>query len=124
MGDFTFVRIDHVQLALPPGGEATAVAFYEGVLGLVQVPKPEPMASRGGAWFRAGEVFLHLGVEADFRPAHKAHPALVVDDIDALAAHLREAGCEVRWSDDLPDRRQLYTDDPFGNRIEILTAAP
>ena len=121
MPDFTFVRIDHVQLALPPGEEPAAIAFYEGVLGLAQVPKPEPMASRGGAWFRAGDVFLHLGVEADFHPAKKAHPALVVDDIDALAAHLLATGHDVRWSDDLPDRRQLYTDDPFGNRLEFLS---
>ncbi|WP_433927570.1 VOC family protein [Sorangium cellulosum] len=117
---FTFVRIDHVQLAMPPGQEPRAAAFYRDVLGMEEVPKPEPLASRGGAWFRAGTVVVHLGVERDFQPARKAHPGLVVNGIDDLAAALRAAGHDVRWSDELPEVRRFHTDDPFGNRIEII----
>ena len=117
-----FVRIDHVQLALPPGEEPRAVAFYAGVLGLTQVPKPAPLAVRGGAWFAAGDVVLHLGVEADFRPARKAHPALVVRGIEALAERLVAAGYEVRWDRELPDVVRFHTDDPFGNRLELVAA--
>ncbi len=119
---FTFLRIDHVQLALPVGAEATAVAYFVDVLGMEQLPKPEPLASRGGAWFQAGAVVLHLGVEADFRPARKAHPAIVVDGLDALADRLLTAGYEVRWDHELPDVRRFHTDDPFGNRIEVVGA--
>lgn len=117
---FKFVCIDHVQLAMPPGQEARAVAFYRDVLGMELVPKPEPLASRGGAWFRAGSVAVHLGVEQDFRPARKAHPGLVVKGIEDVAAALEAAGHAVRWSDELPEVRRFHTDDPFGNRIEII----
>ena len=75
------VRLDHVQLAMPAGREADAVAFYEGVLGITQVPKPSHLAARGGCWFERGDLKVHLGVEADFRPATKAHPAFLVDDV-------------------------------------------
>jgi len=114
------VGIDHVQLACPPGGEPAGVAFYAGVLGLTHVPKPEPLAARGGCWFRGDGVELHLGVEDDFRPARKAHPALVAADLDALAAALDAAGHPVRWSDELPGTRRFYVDDPFGNRLEVI----
>jgi catechol 2,3-dioxygenase-like lactoylglutathione lyase family enzyme len=114
------VGIDHVQLAMPAGGEDEATAFYEGLLGLPRVPKPEPLAARGGCWFEAGAVKVHLGVEADFRPARKAHPALVVDDLDGLCDHLIAAGHEVREGDDPSGRPQRYVDDPFGNRIELV----
>ena len=97
---FEIVRLDHVQLAMPPGREAEAEAFYAGLLGLTRRPKPEPMASRGGCWFESGPVALHLGVEEDFRPARKAHPALVVRDLPALAAALAAAGVEVRPNPD------------------------
>ncbi|WP_437807636.1 VOC family protein [Sorangium sp. So ce1078] len=117
---FTFVCIDHVQLAMPPGQEARGVAFYRDVLGMEHVPKPEPLASRGGAWFRAGAVAVHLGVEHDFRPARKAHPGLVVKGIEDVAAALEAAGHAVRWSDELPEVRRFHTEDPFGNRIEII----
>jgi catechol 2,3-dioxygenase-like lactoylglutathione lyase family enzyme len=114
------VGIDHVQLAMPAGSEAEAEAFYQGLLGLTRVPKPEPLASRGGCWFEADGVKVHLGVEADFRPARKAHPALVVDDLGRLRGELTAAGCEVRDGDDPSGRPQAYVDDPFGNRIELV----
>jgi catechol 2,3-dioxygenase-like lactoylglutathione lyase family enzyme len=116
------VGIDHVQLAMPAGREDEATAFYEGLLGLPRVPKPEPLAARGGCWFEAPGVKVHLGVEADFRPARKAHPALVVDDLDALRRRLTDAGVEVRDGDDPSRRPQAYVDDPFGNRIELVAA--
>jgi catechol 2,3-dioxygenase-like lactoylglutathione lyase family enzyme len=117
---FEIVRLDHVQLAMPSGGEPEAEAFYSGLLGLTRVPKPEPQASRGGCWFGDGPVKVHLGVEEDFRPARKAHPALVVRDLPALEARLREAGVEVRPDPDSPPGAAAYVDDPFGNRIELV----
>jgi catechol 2,3-dioxygenase-like lactoylglutathione lyase family enzyme len=119
----SLVGIDHVQLAMPPGEEAevAAVAFYQGVLGLARKPKPEPLASRGGCWFENELVKIHLGVEVDFRPARKAHPALVVDDLDRLTAALDAAGHPVRSGDEVGGVQQRYVDDPFGNRIELLT---
>ena len=105
---------------MPPGREDDAEAFYQDLLGLTRVPKPEPLAARGGCWFEAPGVKVHLGVEVDFRAAHKAHPALVVDDLAALCARLSEAGCDVRDGDDPSGRPQAYVDDPFGNRIELV----
>jgi catechol 2,3-dioxygenase-like lactoylglutathione lyase family enzyme len=114
------IGIDHVQLAMPPGAEDTARAFYTGRLGLVELPKPEPLRSRGGCWFVVdSRTQLHLGVEADFRPARKAHPALVVSD---LVGFVSAGGLDARWDDDLPGRRHCYVDDPFGNRIELIDA--
>ena len=118
---FEIVRLDHVQLAMPPGREAEAEAFYSGLLGLVRVPKPEPLAARGGCWFGDGPVAVHLGVEEDFRPARKAHPALVVRDLPALEAALTAAGVAVRPNADRPPGGGAYVDDPFGNRIEFIT---
>jgi catechol 2,3-dioxygenase-like lactoylglutathione lyase family enzyme len=119
---FEIIALDHVQLAMPPGGEAKAEAFYGGLLGFTRVPKPEPMASRGGCWFTsaAGAAVVHLGVEEDFRPAKKAHPALVVHDLPALEAALAEAGTPVRPNPDQPPGAGSYVDDPFGNRIELI----
>jgi catechol 2,3-dioxygenase-like lactoylglutathione lyase family enzyme len=114
------LALDHVQLAMPVGGEDDAQAFYEGVLGLPRVTKPEPLARRGGCWFAHGAVHLHLGAEDGFVPARKAHPAFVVADVEALAAVVEAAGHEVRWNDELPGVRRFYTDDPFGNRIELI----
>jgi hypothetical protein len=119
---FEIVRLDHVQLAMPPGGEAEAEAFYAGLLGLTRKPKPEPMASRGGCWFESGPVAVHLGVEQDFRPARKAHPALAVRDLPALEAVLRGAGVSVRPNLDAAPGCGAYVDDPFGNRIELIAA--
>ncbi|MHB1487830.1 MAG: VOC family protein [Acidimicrobiales bacterium] len=121
---FRIIALDHVQLAMPVGREEQAEAFYCGVLGLEVLPKPEPLASRGGRWFAYGDVQVHLGVEADFRPARKAHPALVVAGLDELVAALSGAGISVRWDTDLPGVRRCYVDDPFDNRIELVQDQP
>ena len=99
---------------------ADAIAFYDGLLGIPNVPKPPHLAVRGGCWFEDPPLRLHLGVEQDFRPARKAHPALLVDDLDELAARLSAAGHEVRVEGGLDGFDQRYVDDPFGNRIELL----
>jgi catechol 2,3-dioxygenase-like lactoylglutathione lyase family enzyme len=117
---YEIVQLDHVQLAMPPGREGEAEAFYAGLLGLERVPKPPPLAARGGCWFRRGEVAVHLGVEEDFRPARKAHPAFVVRDLPALQAALAAAGVEVRPNPDSEPGRGAYVDDPFGNRVELI----
>ena len=114
------LRLDHVQLAMPPDGEYRAEAFYVSLLGLERIPKPEPLAARGGCWFVRGATAIHLGVEEDFRPARKAHPALVVRDLPALEAVLEAAGVEVRPNSDREPGRGCYVDDPFGNRIELI----
>ena len=116
-------RIDHVQLAMPPGGEDLAVAFYEGLLGIRQVRKPPHLAVRGGCWFEDDDLKVHLGVDPDFRPARKAHPALLVTDLPALVADLRNAGIEVRDDEPLAGYERVYVDDPFGNRIELMEPA-
>lgn len=113
------LRIDHVQLAMPAGREAEAEAFYAGVLGIPRVPKPPELAARGGCWFERGDLRVHLGVEDAFVPARKAHPALAVRDLAALVAALEAAGHEVRPGD---HPGQAYTDDPFGNRLELVAA--
>ena len=117
----TVTGIDHVQVAAPPGGEARARAFYGGLLGLPELAKPAALQGRGGAWFAvgAGGQQLHVGVEDPFAPARKAHPALRVDDLDALAARLEQAGVAVSWDDAIPGVRRFYAADPFGNRVEL-----
>jgi catechol 2,3-dioxygenase-like lactoylglutathione lyase family enzyme len=116
------VGLDHVQLAMPPGPEAeeAAVAFFEGLLGLPRVAKPPELAARGGCWFERGRVKVHMGVDPDFRPARKAHPALVVVDLDGLCRLLDESDHPTRRTEDVPGRPQWYVDDPFGNRIELV----
>lgn len=117
----TFVRsIDHVQVAIPPDGEARARPFWRDLLGFAEVPKPPVMAARGGAWFEAGGVKVHLGVEPDFRANDKAHVAFVVSDVAALTERARAAGYRVRDDDPLPGHVRAFLYDPFGNRIEIL----
>ena len=113
-------RLDHVQLAMPAGQEAKARAFFGSLLKMEEEQKPEPLARRGGCWFRSGRVLLHLGVEKDFNPQKKAHPAFCVRDIDALAKQLIAAGHPVTWDAALPSRRRFFTADPFGNRIELM----
>jgi len=114
------LALDHLQVAMPRGEEAAARAFYGNVLGLTEIPKPEPLAERGGLWFQCGPQQLHLGVEDDFRPAKKAHPAFVVDDLKALAKELHAAGYHVVLdSVQVEGSRRIFTEDPFGNRVEL-----
>jgi catechol 2,3-dioxygenase-like lactoylglutathione lyase family enzyme len=115
----TVTGIDHVQVAAPPGSEEDARAFYGGLLGLEELPKPEPLRSRGGCWFRAGAQELHVGVEEPFAPARKAHPGLVVDDLDGLRARLLGAGLDPQDDATLPGAARFYVHDPFGNRVEL-----
>jgi catechol 2,3-dioxygenase-like lactoylglutathione lyase family enzyme len=112
--------IEHVQLAMPVGEEAAARAFYDGLLGLPERAKPPHLAARGGCWFEAPGVKVHLGVEADFRPALKAHPALLADDLAGLCAALMAAGVAVIPDDPVDGRSRCYVADPFGNRIELM----
>ncbi|CAG7647071.1 VOC family protein [Actinacidiphila bryophytorum] len=116
--------VDHVQLAAPPGSEDRLRGYYTGVLGMAEIPKPPVPAARGGCWFQAGQVQLHLGIEADFRPAKKAHPGLRVTGIEAYAARLAERGAQVVWDDSLPGHRRFYSEDPVGNRLEFLEPVP
>ena len=116
------VGLDHVQLAIPKGGEASARAFYVGLLGLREIAKPEELAKRGGAWFVCGAQQLHVGVEEPFAAARKAHPALRACDaasVRAIATRLEAAGHAVRWAQEVPGVTRFHVDDPFGNRIEI-----
>jgi catechol 2,3-dioxygenase-like lactoylglutathione lyase family enzyme len=117
------VRLDHVQLAMPAGREAEAVAFYEGILGIPQVPKPAELAARGGCWFEAGDLRVHLGVEEPFAPARKAHAAFEVQGLGDLVARLAAAGHDVR-DEPYEGVARVYTDDPFGNRLELLEPLP
>jgi catechol 2,3-dioxygenase-like lactoylglutathione lyase family enzyme len=115
---------DHVQVAAPPGCEDEARRFYGALLGLAEVEKPEALRGRGGVWFRCGEQQLHVGVEDGFAPARKAHPAIRVaaDELEALAKRLRDAGEQVAWDEALAGVRRFYSQDPWGNRIELLSA--
>jgi catechol 2,3-dioxygenase-like lactoylglutathione lyase family enzyme len=115
--------LDHVQVAAPPDCEHEARAFYGGLLGLTELEKPEPLKSRGGAWFKAGPQQLHVGVTPDFQPATKAHPALTVDSpqaLNALAERLILAGVDIKWDEAIPGR--FYTEDPWGNRLELVSS--
>jgi catechol 2,3-dioxygenase-like lactoylglutathione lyase family enzyme len=112
--------LDHVQLAMPAGAEDAARTFYGEVLGLTEIPKPPNLAKRGGVWFEGGTLKLHLGVEHDFRPAKKAHPALLVDGLDELSAKLQAAGVAVVTDEPLEGYNRVYVSDPFGNRIELM----
>ncbi len=108
-----------MQVAIPVGGEDVARRFYVDVLGFTEVPKPPVLAARGGAWFEAGATAVHVGVEPDFVPARKAHPALL---IRGLAEFVATTGLDARWSDEIPGTLRCHVDDPFGNRIELIEA--
>lgn len=114
--------IDHVQIAAPAGCEDAARRFFGDLLGLDELEKPEPLRSRGGVWFQVGAQQLHVGVEADFAPARKAHPAFSVSDYDQLQNRLRAAGVEVTDDDSIPGLRRCYVADPWGSRIELAEA--
>src|SRR5688572_29921491 len=114
------VGVHHVQLTAPAGSEEESRWFYGTVLGLPEVTKPPVLAARGGVWFRSPSVELHLGVEADFRPARKAHPGLLVHDLDAFVRQVESHGVGVVWDDDFPGLRRCYVGDPHGNRLELL----
>jgi catechol 2,3-dioxygenase-like lactoylglutathione lyase family enzyme len=116
------VGLDHVQLAIPPGAEERARAFYVALLGMTELPKPQALVARGGLWLQSGPAVIHLGVEQDFTPARKAHPALSVDDLDALAARLTGAGFELAWDDNIPGTRRFHVFDPLGNRLAFIAA--
>ena len=117
----TILSIDHVQIAMPVGEEEKARAFYVNVLGFVEIPKPTELAKRGGAWFQSQNVQLHLGVEADFKPARKAHPAFIVSDLDLLITKVQVAGYETDTSQPpLDGYKRAHVFDPFGNRIELM----
>jgi catechol 2,3-dioxygenase-like lactoylglutathione lyase family enzyme len=115
-----FRRIDHVLLAMPPGRENDARAFYQGILGIAEMTKPPQLAARGGCWFEAGEVKVHLGVEKDFTPARKAHPAFIVDDLQGLIRDLKAAGYALAEDAPLEGYDRIFVADPFGNRIELM----
>jgi len=118
-----FETVHHVQLAMPAGAENEARKFFIDVLGMAEIAKPPALASRGGAWFRAGNVELHLGVEDEFRAARKAHPGIVVTELDTLVDRLAAAGQPVQWDAEFPGYRRIYAHDPFGNRLEFLQPA-
>jgi predicted enzyme related to lactoylglutathione lyase len=114
--------LHHVQVSGPAGCEDAMRAFYVGVLGMVEVPKPELLRARGGAWFRAGAAEVHVGIEEGFVPARKAHPGIAVDDVEALARVVEAAGSPVTWDDNIPGLRRFHTADPVGNRLEFQQA--
>lgn len=113
-------RLDHIQLAMPKGQEEKARAFYCGLLGIPEVSKPANLAARGGCWFEAGQLKIHLGIDPHFAPARKAHPAFIVEGLTELIEILRQAGCVVTEDEPLQGYNRKFVDDPFGNRIELM----
>jgi catechol 2,3-dioxygenase-like lactoylglutathione lyase family enzyme len=113
--------LHHVQLTLPRGGEDAARKFYVDVLGLSEIPKPPELAARGGIWVRADNLELHLGVEDPFVPQRKAHPGILVGDLDALSSRLTRAGVEIEWDEKFRGMRRFYAHDNNGNRLEFLS---
>ncbi|NUR59821.1 MAG: glyoxalase [Catenulispora sp.] len=112
--------LHHVQVAVPKGAEDISRAYYAGVLGMTELPKPPVLAARGGCWFAAGNLEIHTGVEEPFVPARKAHPGIMVTDIDVVVAALTAAGHTFTWDDTIPGRRRMHTFDPHGNRLEFI----
>ena len=114
------LAVDHIQLAMPPGGEEKARAFYRDILGVPEKPKPLHLAERGGCWFEGETVKIHLGVEKDFKPARKAHPAWLVRDQQMLRDRLSAADYDVYDDEPLSGYHRFYASDPFGNRLEFM----
>ena len=117
---FVFGPLHHVQLAAPPGSESVCRQFWGDLLGMQELAKPAVLATRGGCWFRSGSLEVHLGVEADFQPARKAHPGILVSDLQALADRFEAAGLDITRDGDFPGYDRFYAQDPFGNRLEFL----
>jgi len=117
---FIYQSFDHIQLAGPKDCEQEARSFYRGILGLVEIPKPEALRKNGGVWFQAGKIQVHIGIEEPFTPAKKAHPAIIVDDITAMKSHLGEHSVEYAVDTEIPWVDRIYISDPFGNRLEFL----
>ena len=113
-------RLHHVQVACPAASEAELRRFYGDLLGMQEIPKPPALAARGGCWFRLGQLELHVGVDDDFEPARKAHPAIETPELDAIAERLAAAGHEIAWDAELPGMRRFHVHDPNGNRLEFL----
>lgn len=118
--DFSFGKLDHVQLAAPVGSEEEARAFYKDVLLFTEIEKPTTLQKNGGVWFQAGDVQLHIGIDQPFTPAKKAHPAIEVNNIEAFMSYLMEKGIQIQPDDRLPGAKRFYMDDPFQNRLEFL----
>jgi len=117
----SILGIEHIQIAIPAGGEDKARAFFVGLLGFREIPKPPELAKRGGLWLEAGTVRLHLGVDLDFRPARKAHPAFIVDTLDGLIVKIQSLRFEIDTSQPpLDGYHRVHIFDPFGNRIELM----
>ncbi len=119
---FEWMGIDHVQLAAPAGCEEEARRFFGDLLGMTEVPKPEKLKVRGGVWFQCGPQMIHIGVEAAFQPAKKAHPAFLVHRIEGLMKHLEEKGVAIRIDEEIPGLIRFFAEDPFGNRLEFMEA--
>ncbi|MHC0035607.1 VOC family protein [Pseudoneobacillus sp. C159] len=118
--DFQFIGIDHVQLAAPKGCEEAAREFWGEKLGLKEIPKPESLQGRGGCWFEIGNQQLHIGVEADFQPAKKAHPAFIIENLETFGNHLENRGVTIKHDAPIDGRNRFFVSDPFGNRVEFL----
>ena len=118
--DMTFRGLDHVQIAIPPDSEDTAREFYRDLLGLTEIPKPEPLRTSGGCWFRGPGLELHLGVQEDFVPSRKGHPAFLIAGLDNFRIALETAGVKVTPDDRMPGVSRFYAQDPFGNRLEFI----
>jgi catechol 2,3-dioxygenase-like lactoylglutathione lyase family enzyme len=114
------LALDHLQLAMPRGREAEARAFYGDILGLKELTKPPNLATRGGVWFALGTQQFHLGVEQDFHPAKKAHPAFLAEDLEDLRERLQSRGFAPYEDEPLVGYDRFYVADPFGNRLEFL----
>ena len=117
----TFIkRVDHIQLAAPVGSEEIARSFFQGILSMKEEEKPEELKKNGGVWFSNEHIHIHVGIEENFVPAKKAHPAFEVLDIDAFASHLEDKGLDIQVDEKLPGAKRFYVSDPFGNRLEFL----